>query len=247
VVSTPQSNAVTFIREHTDAALRQRQRALATRRLRCRTRHVQGGSVRPRQRRILCDVCRCKPTTGSYPFPAAGEARPREGEITSRHGLPDGFSPTFSFTSSASTAEPFRPLVKEALAKIRHQGSIVINCPDAQCSTQINEKSWPFFNSSTEAWSAWLPAPRLFLSTSAFLYTAAALITAHQNSAADRPRQPGTRFEPRQCPKSHNTQEAQCHPFPRPNPPISLWQPNQDACWRPSIDGLHLPVSPPGR
>ena len=74
-------------------------------------------------------------------------------------GMPDGFSTTFSFNvGQASTAEPMAALVKEALGKIGIKVDIQ-KMPDAQMSTQINEKKLPFF---TEGIVAWLPSTDYF-------------------------------------------------------------------------------------
>ena len=74
-------------------------------------------------------------------------------------GFPDGFSTTFSFNvGQASTAEPMAALVKESLAKIGIKVDIQ-KLPDAQMSTQINEKKLPFF---TEGIVAWLPSTDYF-------------------------------------------------------------------------------------
>ncbi len=74
-------------------------------------------------------------------------------------GMPDGFSTTFSFNvGQASTAEPMAALVKESLAKIGIKVDIQ-KLPDAQMSTQINEKKLPFF---TEGIVAWLPSTDYF-------------------------------------------------------------------------------------
>ena len=74
-------------------------------------------------------------------------------------GLPEGFSTTFSFNvGQASTAEPMAALVKESLGKIGIKVDIQ-KLPDAQMSTQINEKKLPFF---TEGIVAWLPSTDYF-------------------------------------------------------------------------------------
>src|SRR6267378_1797374 len=96
-----------------------------------------------------------KPTTGAYPFQQPVKLDLEKArEYLKAAGLPDGFSTTFSFNvGQASTAEPMSALVKEALAKIGIKVDIQ-KLPDAQMSTQINEKKLPFF---TEGIVAWLP------------------------------------------------------------------------------------------
>ncbi len=101
-----------------------------------------------------------KPTTSAYPFPQPikldlDKAR----AFLKEAGMPDGFSTTFSFNvGQASTAEPMSALVKESLAKIGIKVDIQ-KLPDAQMSTQINEKKLPFF---TEGIVAWLPSSDYF-------------------------------------------------------------------------------------
>src|SRR5579871_3646572 len=101
-----------------------------------------------------------KPTTSAFPFPQPikldlDKAR----EYLKAAGMADGFSTTFSFNvGQASTAEPMAALVKESLAKIGIKVDIQ-KLPDAQMSTQINEKKLPSF---TEGIVAWLPSPDYF-------------------------------------------------------------------------------------
>src|SRR6267378_4379384 len=96
-----------------------------------------------------------KPSSGAYPIPQPVKLDLEKAkDYLKAAGLPDGFSTTFSFNvGQASTAEPMAALVKESLAKIGIKVDIQ-KLPDAQMSTQINEKKLPFF---TEGIVAWLP------------------------------------------------------------------------------------------
>ena len=101
-----------------------------------------------------------KPTSGAYPIPQPVKLDlDKAKEYLKAAGMPDGFSTTFSFNvGQASTAEPMAALVKESLAKIGIKVDIQ-KLPDAQMSTQINEKKLPFF---TEGIVAWLPSTDYF-------------------------------------------------------------------------------------
>ncbi len=93
--------------------------------------------------------------------PAADQARPRQGQGISESRRHAGrFFDHFQFSTSgqASTAEPMAALVKESLGKIGVKVDIQ-KLPDAQMSTQINEKKLPFF---TEGIVAWFPTPDYF-------------------------------------------------------------------------------------
>src|SRR5260221_3641859 len=96
-----------------------------------------------------------KPSSGAYPIPQPVKLDLEKAkDYLKAAGLADGFSTTFSFNvGQASTAEPMAALVKESLAKIGIKVDIQ-KLPDAQMSTQINEKKLPFF---TEGVVAWLP------------------------------------------------------------------------------------------
>jgi peptide/nickel transport system substrate-binding protein len=101
-----------------------------------------------------------KPTSSAFPF-----SQPIKLDLDKARqylkdaGMPDGFSTTFSFNvGQASVAEPMAALVKESLAKIGIKVDIQ-KLPDAQMSTQINEKKLPFF---TEGIVAWLPSTDYF-------------------------------------------------------------------------------------
>src|SRR6202047_3796034 len=101
-----------------------------------------------------------KPTTSAFPFPQPVKLDlDKAKEYLKAAGMPEGFSTTFSFNvGQASTAEPMAALVKESLAKIGIKIDIQ-KLPDAQMSTQINEKKLPFF---TEGIVAWLPSTDYF-------------------------------------------------------------------------------------
>src|SRR5207237_10450711 len=101
-----------------------------------------------------------KPTSGAYPIPQPVKLDLEKArEYLKAAGMPDGFSTTFSFNvGQASTAEPIAALMKEPLAKIGIKVDIQ-KLPDAQMSTQINEKKLPFF---TEGIVAWLPSNDYF-------------------------------------------------------------------------------------
>src|SRR3569833_4386193 len=85
-----------------------------------------------------------KPLNGIYPFQAPVKTDlDKAREYLKAAGLPEGFSTTFSFNvGQASAAEPMAALVKESLAKIWIKVDIK-KLPDAQMSTQINEKKLP--------------------------------------------------------------------------------------------------------
>ena len=82
-----------------------------------------------------------KPTSGAYPIPQPVKLDLEKAkDYLKAAALADGFSTTFSFNvGQASTAEPMAALVKESLAKIGIKVDIQ-KLPDAQMSTQINEK-----------------------------------------------------------------------------------------------------------
>ncbi|WP_428123043.1 ABC transporter substrate-binding protein [Bradyrhizobium sp.] len=173
-----------------------------------------------------------KPTTSAYPFPQPvtldlDKAR----AFLKAAGMPDGFSTTFSFNvGQASTAEPMAALVKESLAKIGIKVDIQ-KLPDAQMSTQINEKKLPFF---TEGIVAWLPSNDYFYRN---FYTGdqrwnysgikdPELIAIAQEA----------RFEPDKAKYEQDALKLNAIHFAI-MPQIPLWQPNQDAVMAPSIEG----------
>ena len=150
-----------------------------------------------------------KPTTSAFPFPQPVKLDlDKAKEYLNAAGMPDGFSTTFSFNvGQASTAEPMAALVKESLGKIGIKVDIQ-KMPDAQMSTQINEKKLPFF---TEGIVAWLPSIDYF-------YRNFYIGDQRWNySSIDNPELTATaqaaRFEPDKAKYDEEDQEAQRHPF----------------------------------
>ncbi len=173
-----------------------------------------------------------KPTTSAYPFPQPitldlDKAR----AFLKTAGMPDGFSTTFSFNvGQASTAEPMAALVKESLAKIGIKVDIQ-KLPDAQMSTQINEKKLPFF---TEGIVAWLPSSDYFyrnfyIGDQRWNYSGInnPELTAIAQEA---------RFEPDKAKYDEDGKKLNAIHF-AVMPQIPLWQPSQDAVMAPSIEG----------
>jgi peptide/nickel transport system substrate-binding protein len=173
-----------------------------------------------------------KPTTSAYPFPQPvtldlDKAR----AFLKTAGMPDGFSTTFSFNvGQASTAEPMASLVKESLAKIGIKVDIQ-KLPDAQMSTQINEKKLPFF---TEGIVAWLPSSDYFyrnfyIGDQRWNYSGInnPELTAIAQEA---------RFEPDKVKYEQDGMKLNAIHF-AVMPQIPLWQPSQDAVMAPSIEG----------
>src|SRR3984885_15336704 len=173
-----------------------------------------------------------KPTTSAYPFPQPikldlDKAR----AFLKEAGMPDGFSTTFSFNvGQASPAEPMSALVKESLAKIGIKVDIQ-KLPDAQMSTQINEKKLPFF---TEGIVAWLPSSDYFyrnfyIGDQRWNYSGIKDpdLTAIAQEA---------RFEPDKVKYEQDGMKLNAIHF-AVMPQIPLWQPSQDAVMTPSIEG----------
>ena len=173
-----------------------------------------------------------KPTTSAYPFPQPikldlDKAR----AFLKEAGMPDGFSTTFSFNvGQASTAEPMAALVKESLAKIGIKVDIQ-KLPDAQMSTQINEKKLPFF---TEGIVAWLPSSDYFyrnfyIGDQRWNYSCIKdpELTAIAQEA---------RFEPDKAKYEADGLKLNAIHFAI-MPQIPLWQPAQDAVMAPTIAG----------
>jgi peptide/nickel transport system substrate-binding protein len=173
-----------------------------------------------------------KPTTSAYPFPQPitldlDKAR----AFLKAAGMSDGFSTTFSFNvGQASTAEPMAALVKESLAKIGIKVDIQ-KLPDAQMSTQINEKKLPFF---TEGIVAWLPSSDYFyrnfyIGDQRWNYSSIKdpELTAIAQEA---------RFEPDKAKYEEDGLKLNAIHFAI-MPQIPLWQPAQDAVMAPSIAG----------
>ncbi len=146
-------------------------------------------------------------------------------------GMPDGFSTTFSFNvGQASTAEPMAALVKESLGKIGIKVEIQ-KLPDAQMSTQINEKKLPFF---TEGVIAWLPSTDYFYRnfyTGNQRWNYSCIDNAELTALAQQ-----ARFEPDKARYDEEGKKLNAiHVAEMPQ--VQLWQPNQDAVMAKSIEG----------
>jgi peptide/nickel transport system substrate-binding protein len=173
-----------------------------------------------------------RPTTSAFPFPQPikldlDKAR----EYLKAAGMPDGFSTTFSFNvGQASTAEPMAALVKESLGKIGIKVDIQ-KLPDAQMSTQINEKKLPFF---TEGIIAWLPSTDYFYRnfyTGNQRWNYSSINNAELNALAQE-----ARFEPDKAKYDEDGKKLNAiHVAEMPQ--IALWQPSQDAVMAASLDG----------
>src|SRR6202171_4755250 len=173
-----------------------------------------------------------KPTSGAYPIPQPVKLDIEKArDYLKAAGLPEGFSTTFSFNvGQASTAEPMAALVKESLAKIGITVDIQ-KLPDAQMSTQINEKKLPFF---TEGIVAWLPSTDYFYRN---------FYTGNQRwnySSINNPElvaiAQGARFETDKAKYEEDGKKLNAIHFSE-IPQIPLWQPSQDAVMAPSIEG----------
>jgi peptide/nickel transport system substrate-binding protein len=173
-----------------------------------------------------------KPTTSAFPFPQPVKLDlDKAREYLKAAGMPDGFSTTFSFNvGQASTAEPMAALVKESLGKIGIKVEIQ-KLPDAQMSTQINEKKLPFF---TEGIVAWLPSPDYFYRnfyTGNQRWNYASIDNPELNALAQQ-----ARFEPDKAKYDEESLKLNAiHVATMPQ--IELWQPSQDAVMAKSIDG----------
>ena len=173
-----------------------------------------------------------KPTTSAFPFPQPVKLDlDKAKEYLKAAGMPDGFSTTFSFNvGQASTAEPMAALVKESLGKIGIKVDIQ-KLPDAQMSTQINEKKLPFF---TEGIVAWLPSTDYFYRnfyTGNQRWNYASIDNPELTALAQQ-----ARFEPDKTKYDEeslklNTIHAETMPQ------VALWQPAQDAVMAKSLDG----------
>ena len=173
-----------------------------------------------------------KPTTSAFPFPQPVKLDlDKAREYLKAAGMPDGFSTTFSFNvGQASTAEPMAALVKESLGKIGIKVEIQ-KLPDAQMSTQINEKKLPFF---TEGIVAWFPTPDYFyrnfyIGNQRWNY--ASIDNQELTAIAQE-----ARFEPDKAKYEEDAKKLNAiHVATMPQ--IALWQPSQDAVMAKSIDG----------
>jgi peptide/nickel transport system substrate-binding protein len=173
-----------------------------------------------------------KPTTSAFPFPQPVKLDlDKAKEYLKAAGMPEGFSTTFSFNvGQASTAEPMAALVKESLGKIGIKVEIQ-KLPDAQMSTQINEKKLPFF---TEGIVAWLPSPDYFYRnfyTGNQRWNYASIDNAELTALAQQ-----ARFEPDKAKYDEESLKLNAIHFAT-MPQIALWQPSQDAVMAKSIDG----------
>src|SRR3982075_249687 len=173
-----------------------------------------------------------KPTTGAYPFQQPVKLDLEKArEYLKAAGVPDGFSTTFSFNvGQASTAEPMSALVKGSLAKIGIKVDIQ-KLPDAQMSTQINEKKLPFF---TEGIVAWLPSTDYFYRnfyTGEQRWNYSSIKNTELTAIAQE-----ARFEPDKAKYDEYGKKLNAIHFAE-MPQIPLWQPNQDAVMATSIDG----------
>jgi peptide/nickel transport system substrate-binding protein len=173
-----------------------------------------------------------KPLNGVYPFqqPVKLDLE-RAREYLKAAGFPEGFSTTFSFNvGQSSTAEPMAALVKESLGKIGIKIDIQ-KLPDAQMSTQINEKKLPFY---TEGIVAWLPSTDYFYRN---------FYTGNQRwnySSINNPELVAiaqeARFEPDKAKYEEDGRKLNAiHNSEMPQ--VMLWQPNQDAVMASSIEG----------
>jgi peptide/nickel transport system substrate-binding protein len=146
-------------------------------------------------------------------------------------GLPDGFSTTFSFNVGlTATAEPMAALLKESLAKIGITVDIQ-KLPDAQMSTQINEKKLPFF---TEGIVAWLPSTDYFYRnfyTGDQRWNYSSINNPELNKIAQE-----ARFEADKTKYEADGKLLNAINFDQ-MPQVPLWQPSQDAVMAPSIEG----------
>jgi peptide/nickel transport system substrate-binding protein len=173
-----------------------------------------------------------KPSSGAYPIPQPVRLDLEKAkDYLKAAGLPDGFSTTFSFNvGQASTAEPMAALVKESLAKIGIKVDIQ-KLPDAQMSTQINDKKLPFF---TEGIVAWLPSTDYFYRN---------FYTGNQRwnySSINNPELVAiaqeARFETDKVKYEEDGKKLNAIHFSE-IPQIPLWQPSQDAVMAASIEG----------
>lgn len=173
-----------------------------------------------------------KPTTSAFPFPQPVKLDlDKAREYLKAAGMADGFSTTFSFNvGQASTAEPMAALVKESLAKIGIKVDIQ-KLPDAQMSTQINEKKLPFF---TEGIVAWLPSTDYFYRnfyTGDQRWNYSSIKNAELTALAQE-----ARFEPDKTKYDEDGKKLNAIHFAE-MPQVALWQPSQDAVMATSIDG----------
>jgi peptide/nickel transport system substrate-binding protein len=173
-----------------------------------------------------------KPPNGSYPIPQPVKVDlDKAREYLKAAGVPEGFATTFSFNvGQASTAEPMAALVKESLAKIGIKVDIQ-KLPDAQMSTQINEKKLPFF---TEGIVAWLPSTDYFYRnfyTGSQRWNYSSINNPELTAIAQE-----ARFELDKAKYEEDGKKLNAIHFSE-MPQIMLWQPNQDAVMASSVEG----------
>jgi peptide/nickel transport system substrate-binding protein len=173
-----------------------------------------------------------KPPSGAYPIPQPVKLDLDKAKAYLKSaGYPDGFSTTFSFNvGQAATAEPMAALLKEALGKIGINVDIQ-KLPDAQMSTQINEKKLPFF---TEGIVAWLPSTDYFYRnfyTGDQRWNYSSINSPELTAIAQE-----ARFEPDKAKYEADGKLLNAIHFEQ-MPQIMLWQPSQDAVMAPSIEG----------
>jgi peptide/nickel transport system substrate-binding protein len=173
-----------------------------------------------------------QPTSGAYPVQQPVKLDLEKArDFLKAAGMPDGFSTTFSFNvGQASTAEPMAALVKESLAKINIKVDIQ-KMPDAQMSTQINEKKLPFF---TEGIVAWLPSTDYFYRnfyTGDQRWNYSSINNPELTAIAQE-----ARFEPDKMKYEEDGKKLNAIHFSE-MPQIPLWQPAQDAVMASSIEG----------
>jgi peptide/nickel transport system substrate-binding protein len=173
-----------------------------------------------------------KAPTSAFPFPQPVKLDlDKAREYMKAAGMAEGFSTTFSFNvGQASTAEPMAALVKESLGKIGIKVDIQ-KLPDAQMSTQINEKKLPFF---TEGIIAWLPSTDYFYRnfyTGNQRWNYSSINNAELNALAQE-----ARFEPDKAKYDEDGKKLNAiHVAEMPQ--VALWQPSQDAVMAASLDG----------
>jgi peptide/nickel transport system substrate-binding protein len=173
-----------------------------------------------------------KPSSGAYPIPQPVKLDlAKAKEYLKAAGLAEGFSTTFSFNvGQASTAEPMAALVKESLAKIGINVDIQ-KLPDAQMSTQINEKKLPFF---IEGIVAWLPSTDYFYRnfyTGNQRWNYSSINNSELVAIAQE-----ARFETDKVKYEEAGKKLNAIHFSE-MPQIPVWQPSQDAVMAPSIEG----------
>lgn len=175
--------------------------------------------------------------TGTPPDSGFPQAMPfktdlaRAKQLLAEAGMPNGFSTTFALSAGqAATAEPVAALVKESLARIGIQVSI-LKKPDGEFNTLAAEKKLPFF---VDGATAWLPATdyyfRLYFTREQrWNFASWKNTTIEQLSAAARFETDAAVYD--------ETCKRMIEVFVAEVPLIMLWQPNHDAVMAASVDG----------